>query len=129
MKYTALIGRILFSLIFIFSGISHFLAATIGYATMVGVPMASFLVPLSGLIALAGGLSIAFGYKAKFGAVLIIIFLLPVTFMMHRFWGISDPMMAQVQMAMFMKNIALTGGALIIAAFGSGPLSLDNKTV
>jgi len=125
MKYSALIGRILFSLIFIFSGISHFAAGTIAYATYAGVPMASFLVPLSGVIALAGGLSIALGYKAKIGAILIVIFLLPVTFTMHKFWGITDPMMAQMQMAMFMKNIALTGGALVIAAFGSGPLSVD----
>jgi putative oxidoreductase len=127
MKYTVLIGRILFSLIFILSGPHHFQAGSIGYAASAGVPMASFLVPLSGIIALAGGLSIALGYKAKIGAWLIVLFLIPVTFALHKFWGITDPMMAQMQMAMFMKNIALIGGALVISYFGAGPLSIDNK--
>jgi putative oxidoreductase len=129
MKYTVLIGRILFSLIFILSGFSHFATGTIAYAKYAGVPMASFLVPLSGIIALAGGLSIALGYKAKIGAWLIVLFLIPVSFAMHKFWGIADPMMAQMQMAMFMKNIALTGGALVISYFGAGPLSIDTKAV
>jgi len=127
MKYTVLIGRILFSLIFILSGPHHFQAGSIGYAASAGVPMASILVPLSGIIALAGGLSIALGYKAKIGAWLVVLFLVPVTFALHKFWGITDPMMAQMQMAMFMKNIALIGGALVISYFGAGPLSIDNK--
>jgi putative oxidoreductase len=125
MKYSLLIGRILFSAIFILSGPHHFQAASIGYAASAGVPMASFLVPLSGIIALAGGLSIALGYKAKIGAWLLVVFLIPVTFALHKFWGIADPMMQQMQMAMFMKNITMIGGALIIAYFGSGPLSID----
>jgi putative oxidoreductase len=127
MKYTVLIGRILFSIIFILSGLSHFAAGTIAYAKYAGVPMASFLVPLSGIIALAGGLSVALGYKAKIGAWLILLFLIPVTFIMHKFWGIADPMAQQMQMAMFMKNISLIGAALIISYFGAGPLSIDNK--
>ena len=128
MKYSLLIGRILFSLIFILSGPHHFQAASIGYAASAGVPMASFLVPLSGIIALAGGLSIALGYKAKIGAWLLVVFLIPVTFALHKFWGIADPMMQQMQMVMFMKNITMIGGALILAYFGSGPLSIDHKS-
>jgi putative oxidoreductase len=127
MKYTVLIGRILFSLIFLMAGLTHFSAGTIGYAASQGVPMASVLVPFSGILSLVGGLSILLGYKAKLGAWILIIFLIPVTFSLHKFWGIADPMMAQMQMAMFMKNIDLIGGALIITYFGSGPLSLDAK--
>ncbi len=127
MKYTVLTGRILFSLIFVLSAPHHFQAGTIGYAASAGVPLASVLVPLSGIIELIGGLSILLGYKTKIGAWFIIIFLIPVTFALHKFWGIPDPMIAQMQMAMFMKNIALLGGALIFTYFGAGPLSLDNK--
>jgi len=127
MKYETLIGRILFAIIFIMAGIGHFSAQSIGYAAYQGVPMASILVPLSGIIALVGALSIILGYKAKWGAWLIILFLLPVTFTMHKFWGVADPMMYQMQFAMFLKNIALIGGALFIAYFGSGPISIDAK--
>jgi putative oxidoreductase len=119
-----LVGRILYSAIFIMSGPNHFKAQTIAYAAAQGVPLASIVVPLSGIIALLGGLSIALGYRAKLGAWLIVLFLVPVTLMMHRFWGLSDPQLVLFQQAMFMKNVTILGAALIIARVGSGPLSL-----
>jgi len=123
-----LLGRFLFALIFLLAGPSHFSQQTIAFATSQGVPLANFAVPASGILALLGGLSILLGYRVKFGAWLIVLFLLPVTFMMHKFWGISDPVAAQTQMAMFMKNIALVGSALFISQFGAGPLSLDSRS-
>lgn len=128
MKIIELFGRILFSLIFLTSAINHFSEQTIQYAASQGVPFASVMVPASGIIAIIGALSIIFGYKARAGALLIALFLVPVTLMMHQFWTISDPVMRQMQMAMFMKNTSMLGGALLIAYFGSGPLSLDYKT-
>lgn len=122
-----LLGRLLFALIFILSGTNHFSQQTIAYAASQGVPLASLAVPASGLLALAGGLSILLGYRAKIGAWLIVLFLVPVTFTMHKFWGVSDPAMAQIQMVMFMKNLAMIGGALLISQFGAGPLSLDAR--
>ena len=119
-----LLGRIFYSAIFIMTGPNHFRAETIGFAAAQGVPLASIAVPLSGIIALLGGLSIALGYRAKLGAWLIVLFLIPVTLMLHRFWGLSDPQFAALQQAMFMKNLAMLGAALIIARVGSGPLSL-----
>jgi len=127
MKYIVLLGRLFFSAIFILASIGHFSAAAIAYADSQGVLFATFLVPFSGVIALIGGLSILLGYKARIGAWLIVIFLIPVTAMMHRFWGNIDPMMASLQQVMFMKNLAMLGGALLITFFGSGPLSLDKK--
>jgi putative oxidoreductase len=118
------VGRLLFVLIFLMSGFTHFAKQAIGFAASQGVPMASILVPLSGVIALLGGLSILLGYRAKLGAWLIAIFLIGVT-PMHKFWGIADPMMQQMQMVMFMKNLAMLGGALLITQFGSGPWSVD----
>ena len=87
--------------------------------------MASVLVPISGVMALAGGLSIVLGYKAKWGAWILVVFLVPVTVTMHRFWGLADPQMATMQTIMFMKNLSMLGAALLIAYFGAGPLSLD----
>jgi len=125
MKVLVLIGRILFSLIFLLSGFHHFDAGTIAYASNAGVPAASVLVPVSGVMAMLGALSIILGFKARLGGWLIVLFLIPVTFMMHRFWEVKDPMMQQMQMAMFMKNLSMLGGAFIIAYFGAGPLSID----
>lgn len=122
-----LCGRLLFALIFLMSGAGHFSKQTIAFAASQGVPMASLAVPFSGLIALAGGLSILLGYRVKIGAWLIILFLVPVTLMMHKFWAVADPMMAQTQMAMFMKNVSMLGAALLISQFGAGPLSLDAR--
>lgn len=125
--YIVLLGRILFSLIFILSSFNHFTQNAMQYAAAQGVPYASILVPISGLMAFLGGMSILLGYKARYGAGLIILFLIPVTIMMHKFWGLSDPSQAMMQQIHFMKNISMLGGALIIAYFGSGPLSVDKR--
>ena len=122
-----LLGRLFFAAIFLTARPSHFAKQTIAYAAGQGVPLASIAVPLSGAIALAGGLSILLGYRAKVGAWLIALFLLLVTPAMHKFWGIADPMTAQVQMVMFPKNVSMLGGALLITQFGAGPWSLDAR--
>jgi putative oxidoreductase len=122
-----LLGRLLFVLIFLMSGPRHFMAQTIAYAASQGVPLASIAVPFSGLLALAGGLSILLGYRARIGAWLIALFLVGVTPMLHNFWTVTDPMMYQMQMVMFMKNVSMLGGALVISQLGSGPWSLDSR--
>ncbi len=121
------LGRFFFVLIFLMSGPLHFSKQEVAYAAAQGVPLASLLVPFSGVLAFAGGLSILLGYRAKVGAWLLVLFLVPVTVMMHNFWAVHDPMMAQVHMAMFMKNVAMLGGALLISQFGAGPFSLDAR--
>ena len=121
------LGRFLFVLIFLMAGPLHFSKQEVAYAVTQGVPLASILVPFSGVMAFAGGLSILLGYRAKLGAWLLVLFLVPVTLMMHNFWAVHDPMMAQVHMAMFMKNLSMLGGALLISQFGAGPFSLDAR--
>lgn len=127
MKITTLVGRLLYSLIFLAAVPGHFKAETIAYAAAQGVPLANLAVPASGILALLGGLSIASGYKVRWGAIALVAFLAPVTVMMHNFWSVTDPMMRQLQMVMFMKNIALIGGALTFAVHGAGALSLDAR--
>jgi putative oxidoreductase len=123
--YFGLIGRQFFSVIFIVASAGHFSSGTIASAAQHGVPMAGLLVPLSGLIALVGGLSVLFGYRARLGAWLLVLFLVPVTLMMHNFWSVSDPMLFQGELVMFIRNMMLLGGALMIAYYGAGSLSLD----
>jgi len=109
------------------AGANHFSGQTIAYAASQGVPMASIAVPLSGVLSLLGGLSILVGYRVRIGAWLIALFLVGVTPMMHNFWTVTDPMMHQMQMVMFMKNVSMLGGALLISQLGAGPWSLDNR--
>jgi len=121
------LGRFFFALIFLMAGANHFSKQSIGYAVSAGVRLASIAVPLSGVLAIAGGLSILLGYRAKLGGWLIVLFLVPVTLMMHKFWLVQDPMMAQIQMILFMKNVSMLGAALLISQFGAGPFSLDGR--
>lgn len=125
--FIVLLGRVLFTVIFVVASFGDFSAGTIGYAASQGVPMASVLVPVAGVISLAGGLSILLGFKARVGAWLIVIFLVPVTVMMHAFWGLADPMAAQMQQIHFMKNVSMLGAALVISQLGAGPWSLDAR--
>lgn len=72
-----LLGRLFFAGIFLMAGPHHFTKQAIGYAASQGVPLASIVVPLSGLLAIAGGLSILLGYRARLGAWLIACFWFP----------------------------------------------------
>ena len=123
----AALGRLFFAFIFIMAGPTHFSSQDIAYAAAQGVPLASIAVPLSGVMALLGGLSILIGYRAKIGAWLIVLFLVGVTPMMHNFWAVTDPTMHVMQMVMFMKNVSMLGGALLITQLGAGPWSLDAR--
>jgi putative oxidoreductase len=125
MKLAALAGRQLFSMIFIIASAAHFSSQTIESAARHGVPWPELLVPISGVIAFVGGLSVLLGCYTRLGAWLLVIFLVPVTLMMHNFWAAPDAMTFQLERAMFLKNSALLGGALLINYFGAGPLSLD----
>jgi putative oxidoreductase len=125
MKQIVLAGRILYSAMFVLAGLGNFSSQTIAFAAAQGVPLASIAVPFSGVLAMVGGLSIALGYRAKIGALLVALFLVPVTFAMHQFWTVTDPTMAMIQQINFMKNMSMLGGAFVLRYFGSGPLSLD----
>ena len=112
-----LLGRIALALVFLFWGSTvHLLQARQGieYARMYRVPAPDVLVPLSGLMAVVGALSVILGIWADLGALLLIAFLLTVAFFMHAFWRETDEQMKANQMAHFMKNIAMTGGALVL---------------
>jgi putative oxidoreductase len=126
MKLLVPIGRVLFSLIFISSVITHFSSAAIDAAAAQGVPLATLAVPLAGLLAGVGGVMVLLGYRARFGAFLLLLFLVPVTLVMHDFWNVTDAAQHAMQRANFLKNIALAGGTLLIMYFGAGPLSLDD---
>lgn len=130
MQLIPLVGRVMFSLIFISAGImGHFMnnAQTSAYAASMGLPFAVAGVYITGVMIVLGGLSILLGYRVKIGAILVLVFLLLSNFTIHTFWAIPDPMMSQMQMVMFMKNLSMAGAALMIYYFGSGPYSLGSR--
>jgi len=118
MSVAFLVGRIIVGLYFISSGTRHFthLKMMAGYAGSKGVPMPQVGVPASGLLLLIGGVSILLGAWPAYGAIAILVFLLPTTFMMHNFWAVQDPMQKMNEMINFTKNWALIGYTLMILA-------------
>lgn len=120
MDVVILIGRILFVLIFVSSGVmGHFgaLEGSTQYAKAWGVPSARLAVIVSGFIITLGGLMIALGIWMDLGAVLLIVFLVPTAFLMHPFWKVEDAMQKAGEQAQFMKNVALTGASLFLFGF------------
>ena len=113
-----LVGRVLFALIFINSGIAHFAksSAMTGYAQYKKVPFAKASVYVSGAMIVLGGAYIVLGFFADLGALLIAAFLIPTAFLMHAFWKETDPTAKQNETISFFKNLSLAGAALIIFA-------------
>lgn len=111
-----LIGRLLFSALFIGAGIGQLadLEGSTQYAASKGVGPAQPGVIASGVAFIVGGVSVALGIWGDLGALLLIITLIPLTFIMHKFWAERDPAAKQHEMSMFMKNIALIGGATVL---------------
>jgi len=127
MAFFSLLGRVLLTVVFFVSVPNHFGPVDLRYAVAAGVPLARLVVPATGLLALVASLSVLLGYRAKLGGWLLVLFLVPVTLVMHKFWGINNAMMAQLQMGMFIRNVSIIGGALLISQFGAGPWSLDAR--
>jgi uncharacterized membrane protein YphA (DoxX/SURF4 family) len=118
MNAVLLVGRVLFALIFINSGIGHLTktAAMTGYAQYKKVPAAKLSVIVSGIMILVGGLYIVLGFYADLGALLIAAFLIPTALIMHAFWKETDATAKQNETIGFFKDLALAGAALIIFA-------------
>jgi uncharacterized membrane protein YphA (DoxX/SURF4 family) len=114
--YLFLLGRILYGGFFVLGGLNHFqhLNMMAGFTASKGVPGAKVLVMLSGLLILVGGLLVIVGWHARIGLACIVLFLVPVTFLMHNYWVETDMMQRINQRVNFQKNVALLGAALMM---------------
>jgi len=114
-----LAGRILFAAIFVMSAFGHFARVRMmaEYTGQMGVPFPEVAVLGTGVLIGVGGVLFVLGAWADLAALLLAGFLVPTALIMHRFWGLDDPQMAQNQQAHFMKNMALAGAALVAFAF------------
>jgi putative oxidoreductase len=116
-----LIGRILLVLIFLSSGIGKIgnFEGTAQYMAKFGMPFTSFFLFGAIVLELVGSITIILGYFTRFGALLLIIFLIPTTLIFHT--NFVDPM----QKIHFMKNVSMLGGCFFLLGTGPGRFSLD----
>ncbi len=124
-KYIPLVARVFLTAIFFnsaFGKITGF-SGTQQYMAAAGIPAGLTGILLVGAIVceLFGGLSVLLGYKARWGAIALIIFLIPATLIFHTNFA------ERMQVIQFLKNLGLLGGLLMVYSFGSGPLSLDKQ--
>lgn len=111
-----LIGRILFVLLFLGSSMAHLTdkGAMAGFAESRGVKPGRPMVLVSGVQILVGAVLVVLGIWIDLGAILLGLFTLLTAVLMHHFWTETEPMARQMEMTQFMKDIALTGAALIL---------------
>jgi putative oxidoreductase len=122
----ALVGRILLGLIFVLSGFQKLMGFS-GVAASIagkGLPMPEVLTVLTVAIELGAGLLLVVGLKARWAAFLLFLFIIPVSLTFHNFWTMEGAA-AAMNKIQFLKNVAIMGGMLMVAAFGPGRYSVD----
>lgn len=114
-----LAARILFGGVIAFMGLNHFLNVDqmAGYAEHKGLPAPKLSVVGSGAVLVLGGLAIAAGVYPVVAAVAVALFLVTAALLFHDFWAVPEDQQ-QEEMTHFLKNVALTGGALAFGALG-----------
>jgi putative oxidoreductase len=122
------LGRLLLSTIFLASAAGK-LAAWAPPAQMIadkGLPAPDAFLSIAVVLEIVGGLMVLLGLQARWGAILLLLFLIPVSVIMHNFWAVPEAQQ-QEQMINFMKNVSIAGGLLMVVALGAGPMSIDNR--
>jgi putative oxidoreductase len=125
---TVLVGRILLGLIFVISGFGKIAGfeGTVGYIGSKGLPMPQVIAGLTILLELVGGLALMAGFYTRQVAVALAAFTLLAGLIFHNFWAVPEAQ-KMVQNLMFMKNLSVVGGLLVLAAIGPGNWSLDAR--
>jgi len=125
---TVLVGRILLGLIFVLSGFAKIAGfdGTAGYIASKGLPLPQLVAALTIVVELGGGLALMAGLYTRQAVVALAAFSLLTAIVFHNFWAApqGEQMMQQIN---FMKNLAIAGGMLVVAAFGPGRLSVDAR--
>lgn len=118
-----LVGRVLLSILFIFAGFGKLTAisATAGWFGSIGLPVPTVTAVLVGIVELFGGLAILIGFQTRVAAIVVALFTLGATAVAHL--DFAD----QMQVLMLQKNLAITGGLLLLAVIGAGSLSIDAR--
>ncbi len=124
----SLVGRLLLALLFIPAGFSKIggFAGTVGYITSAGLPAPTLAAIVAIVVEVLGGLALVFGVGTRLAALALALFTAVAAFGFHAFWAVPADQQFMQQL-LFYKNIAITGGLLVLAAFGAGAWSVDGK--
>ena len=128
--FLSVLGRVLLCAIFFMSTVGQKVPRfneTVSLMASKGVPAPQVLLVGAIVFLLAGTASVVLGYRARVGALLLLVFLVLASYYFHNFWAISDPDKRQDQMIHFMKNLSMAGAMIFIIANGSGAWSLDRR--
>lgn len=120
----AITARVLFTSLFFLSGVTHFTNIPYYVSLMPeAIPFPVFWTLISGVVELAGAAMILFNWRPRLGGWLLILFLLPVTFIVHGYELATeeDPVLWALQQAHFLKGISFVGAALLITQLGVTP--------
>jgi putative oxidoreductase len=125
---TPLVGRFLVSVMFLVSGFFKIAGYSqmVGFAAAKGLPLAGVSIACAAVLELLGGLAILTGFHTRIAAWLLLLYLIPTTLLFHNFWAMQG-MEQQDNMIHFLKNLAIMGGLLILAAYGAGAFSIDAR--
>jgi len=120
-KSIQLVGRVFLAHMFILAGLSKVsaYAGTQQYMEAMGVP--GVLLPMVILLEVVGGFALLLGWQTKIAAAMLAVFSIVAAIVFHA--NFAD----QMQMVMFMKNISIAGGLLMLVSYGAGAYGLDNR--
>jgi putative oxidoreductase len=127
-RYLVMFGRVLLSIIFLLSGLGKIMDwnGTAQIMASQGLPLIPLLLAGAIVTELAGGLSVLLGWKARWGAWLLFLYLIPTTLIFHDFWAFNGTEM-QTQLVNFLKNLSIMGGLLLVAAYDGAALVADRE--
>ena len=123
----ALAGRLLLAMYFLRAGISKLtgFAETVGYISSMGLPLPKAAAALALVVEFVGGVAVIAGYSTRVVAIVLAMFTLVASYFSHNYWAL--PADQQMQQVLFMKNVAVVGGLLTLAAWGAGAWSMDGR--
>ena len=126
--FPVVIARVLLALMFVLAGIGKLggLEGTAGYIASKGLPMPMVLAVAVGVLELVAGVLLIIGWQARWAALALAVFTVVASVLFHNYWAMPAEQQ-MMQQLMFMKNLAVTGGLLLVFAFGAGALSLDAR--
>lgn len=124
----SLVGRLLLALLFLPAGIGKVtgFAGTVGYIASVGLPLPTLGAIIALVVEIVGGLALIAGFGTRLAALVLAVFTLVASFFFHAYWAVPAAQQFVTQL-LFMKNMAVVGGLLTLAAWGAGAWSLDAR--
>jgi putative oxidoreductase len=124
----SLLGRILLAAMFVYAGIGKIggFEGTAGYIASKGLPLPQLAAAGTIVLEIVAGMMLVLGWKARWAALALAAFTVLASVVFHAFWDVPAEQF-RTQQLFFLKNMAVTGGLLMVVAFGAGRWSVDRR--